>query len=454
MTIRGRQAEDPRSSVTTRELVFNAKLRTVQRSVRALVDELAANERLPLEKIEALQRSRRASIAAFAQANTAFYAERFRDAGLSVGDLADPEAWASLPITTKTHLRENNQQIRSSEAIGRNTREVRTSGSTGQPNITLVDARFASIALSWRMQKWWGIDPWEDAARIDRGVRGLKESLAGGARWWPTRRLYLQLWQLDEASVRQFARTCLSVRPVMLEGQVAALFEVAEMAAAGTITFPPFRAVGVTASQLMPSVRLRLEEVYGAPVYDQYRCAEVPFLAGECRAQSGMHIFSDYRYLEVVDDSGRPVPDGEEGDVVVTDLSNRVFPIIRYKLGDRARIRTAPCTCGITMPLMESPLGRANEVLRLPDRKTLVSGLNNAFWDRPDAARQYQVHQRADYSIVLRVIPGEATDYREVTDQVAEMIRTRCKNQVPVSIEYVNRIDAVNGKFSYVICDV
>lgn len=167
-----------------------------------------------------------------------------------------------------------------------------------------------------------------------------------------------------------------------------------------------------------------------------------------------MHIFSDYRYLEIVDDSGRPVPDGEEGDVVVTDLSNRVFPIIRYKLGDRARMRTAPCTCGITLPLMESPLGRENEVLRLPDRKTLVSGLNNAFWDRPDAARQYQVHQRADYSIVLRVIPGEAADHREVTDAVMEMIRARCKNQVPVSIEYVDRIEAVNGKFSYVICDV
>jgi phenylacetate-CoA ligase len=308
--------------------------------------------------------------------------------------------------------------------------------------------------LSWRMQQWWGIDPWEDVARIDRGVRDFKETLIGAARWWPTRRLYLQLWQVDEASVRKFASTCSSVRPVMLEGQVAPLFEVAELVAAAGISFPPLRAVGVTASQLMPSVRARLEEVFGAPVYDQYRCAEVPFLAGECGQQNGLHIFSDYRFIEIVDEAGRPVPDGEEGEVVVTDLSNRVFPVIRYKLGDRARLRTEACPCGITLPLMGSPAGRANEVLRLPDHKTLVSGLNNAFWDRPDAARQYQIHQRADYSIVLRVIPGEALDYRVVTDQVAEMIRTRCKNQVPVSIEYVERIEAVNGKFSYVISDV
>ncbi len=52
----------------------------------------------------------------------------------------------------------------------------------------------------------------------------------------------------------------------------------------------------------------------------------MPWIAGECAEQSGMHVFWDVRRVEILDDDDRPVPDGQEGNVVVTDLTNRVFP--------------------------------------------------------------------------------------------------------------------------------
>ena len=71
---------------------------------------------------------------------------------------------------------------------------------------------------------------------------------------------------------------------------------------------------------------------------DEYRGSETLWMAGECRLQTGLHVFADARKIEVVDDEGRSLPAGEVGDIVVTDLANRVFPIVRYRLGDRGSL--------------------------------------------------------------------------------------------------------------------
>ena len=288
-------------------------------------------------------------------------------------------------------------------------REALTGGSTGVPLRTAHDSRVPTLALAWRMYSWWGVQPWDDLARVGRWGFGRFETVRNRLQWWPSRQIYLDARLLDRDSMRKFHRAIVRTRPALIEGYVGAVLEFADFLDSEGLTIPTPAAIATSAAPLPPSARRRLESVLGAPVYDEYRGSEALWMAGECRMQTGLHIFADARRIEVVDPHGRSLPAGEVGDIVVTDLTNRVFPIIRYRLGDRGALMDGTCECGVTLPRMAQPEGRAIDILRLPSGAGL-SHTTAMFAKHPGSVRLFQVHQTADYSIAVRVVLGDDPD--------------------------------------------
>jgi phenylacetate-coenzyme A ligase PaaK-like adenylate-forming protein len=136
---------------------------------------------------------------------------------------------------------------------------------------------------------------------------------------------------------------------------------------AGRLQISPVRIV-CTAEVLTPELRRRLEEVWGPIIFNQYGASEGGAFAMECEAHAGLHLFEDLVILEVVDRQNRPVPPGSYGDkVLLTVLFNYTLPLIRYELSDSVRLATTRCPCGRAFALLDSILGRPEEVLRLPD---------------------------------------------------------------------------------------
>ncbi len=441
--------------MSLRRAAMRVKTATVQRPVGRLLHELLRNERLPVDELRALQLRRAAEMARFAMDHTSFYRARFTAAGFSAADLASGEfSFSDLPTIEKPDLRDRGDSIRSDEASKSNVRVSYTGGSTGVPMSTLIDRRVPMIALSWRMRRWWGVAEEDDTMHLTRWKSGALALTWQRIRWWPTRQVFVDPTIVDEKSLRDFVATWRRHPPVLLEGYVGTMTEIAEHVADLPERLPPPVAVGTTAAPLAPSVRNRISSVFGAPVYDQYRTVEVPWLAGECRAHAGLHVFADMRLIEVVDDAGRPVPDGEEGEVVITDLANRVFPIVRYRVGDRATMLRDACPCGVTLPLMSSVGGRVLDMIVLPDGAVIASGVTVLFSHRPDAVHQFQVHQHADYSITLRVRRGPAIDADEVVAGVAHHLRSLTRQLVPVRVEFVDVIPSHRGKMRYVLSDV
>ena len=101
-------------------------------------------------------------MAAFAFDNSPFYRDLYTGAGLSRADLRDPEAFSTLPIIDRALVKEYASMIRSPEATDASARVALTGGSTGEPLMTYHDARVPLLALSWRMYRWWGIEPSDD----------------------------------------------------------------------------------------------------------------------------------------------------------------------------------------------------------------------------------------------------------------------------------------------------
>jgi phenylacetate-CoA ligase len=142
------------------------------------------------------------------------------------------------------------------------------------------------------------------------------------------------------------------------------------------------------------------------------------------------------------------------GNLVLTDLTNRVFPLIRYRLGDRGALMDEQCACGVTLPLMRQPDGRTTDVLRLPSGRSLNHRLMAMFSKQPDSVKLFQIHQRADYSIVVRVVPGEGPDSASQIEAAVDALRQRIDNEVPITTELVDDLPFTGGKIKYVISDL
>lgn len=107
-----------------------------------------------------------------------------------------------------------------------------------------------------------------------------------------------------------------------------------------------------------------LEAAWGAKVYSTYGVTELANSLCECEAGQGGHLHEDQLHLEILDDAGQPVPDGEVGEIVATTFGVEAMPVIRYRTGDCAALFRAPCVCGRTAPRLGPIVGRKDQKLK------------------------------------------------------------------------------------------
>ncbi len=211
-----------------------------------------------------------------------------------------------------------------------------------------------------------------------------------------------------------------------------------------------------TCSVLWPHVRRRAEQRVTRRVLETYGAVETGPIAWECERRDGMHVRSDQLIVELLDDDGRPAAQGR---VVCTVLWRRVFPLIRYALGDTAEWEAAPCPCGRPGPRLKRITGREEKLLGLPGGQS-VSGLmlRTPILDKP-GVEQYQLVQDAPARFRFRVLAGPAFTpeiERQVLDEFhqcfagrlqARLVRVKALRTPPgfkpnpmVTLEYQQRL--------------
>ena len=112
---------------------------------------------------------------------------------------------------------------------------------------------------------------------------------------------------------------------------------------------------------------------FGMPYFSWWGSMDMSIIGSDCDARSGMHLFADRYILEVVDPvTGEPLPDGEEGEFIITPLLHQTMPLIRYRPGDVGRMFPyEPCSCGRTLPRMSSVRGRVSHLINIGGKKIL-----------------------------------------------------------------------------------
>jgi phenylacetate-CoA ligase len=215
-------------------------------------------------------------------------------------------------------------------------------------------------------------------------------------------------------------------QPTLLAAYPYLLWLLAEAAREGRLHVRPQR-ITSSADVLTAGDRAAIRSAFGVEPYDYYCSTEVPYLAWECDAHDGLHVNADYVLLEPVDTDSRPVPPGTLGDkALVTNLSNRVLPLIRYEMSDQVEYATGPCPCGCLLPRIRTVAGRVEHVLSLPGaagpRVRIIEEYVDDFVGRVEGVARYQVIQEAADRLTANVIARDSRPWEETRRAVQDSL--------------------------------
>ncbi len=206
--------------------------------------------------------------------------------------------------------------------------------------------------------------------------------------------------------------------------------------------------------------RKQVQAAFNVPILDSYAMGECPFLSNGCPTHGGAHLNSDWAILEVVDDNYRPVGPGVPGTkVLLTNLANRVQPIIRYEIGDLVEMADQPCDCGNALPRIAHIGGRAAEALWIWDgtsHQRIALGVFKCACEYLHEIREWQVVQtdRAGIEVRIEPLPGAAIDRRQAAKILEERLTffglPACTT---IEVRIVDRLkpDPATGKLRHLI---
>lgn len=441
------------SLTTMKELLYQLKWRWYHSHAFALLDELVKNELMTLDELMERQDQARRRIVRYAMSQTVFYPKFYGRVGFDSGDIGKDGWFEKLPVVTKKDLRAHFDEFVNPE-LRKFLKVSTTGGSTGTPTKTGYDGRISEEIYSWRLQRWFGVNPWDDHAYIWRDTRHTAVArLKNAALWWPTRHLKLDATFITEEAICDFLRKYNRLKPALLYGYVGAVTQVAQYVYDHNMTVHSPKFVWVTSAPLSPVQRNLLERAFGAPVCDQYGSCELRWIAAQCPECRGLHVNTEHVHIEFVDDSNRPVPRGEYGKTLLTNLEDEVFPLIRYENGDRGRWLKDPCSCGRTLPCIDSVKGRESESFVLPSGKTINGEYLTTIFDAtPDLVLGFKVIQHKDASITIEYIPnGAVLDAEEKVLAVLKSFAARLGSEVPIEFKRVDSIAHDRGKLRFVV---
>jgi phenylacetate-CoA ligase len=427
-------------------------LKRLERTQWCSFDELTAFQQTELNKL-----------LDHAYAHVPHVRKRFDRAGLLRSDVRRVEDLARLPLLTRDEATRE-FPARKSTVEPLPVIDKMTSGTTGNPLCFAYDLEseywrqatklrgyaWAGYRLGDRSLHFWGAP----GGVVQRPLpQRLKIALDQSFR----REYYVDCTERSEAFLESVVRRIRATKP-----KVMVCYSQAGAALARHVIEHKSRtwsdiSVICAAERLFPSDRAAMVEAFGPGVFETYGSRETMLIAGECEAHEGMHVPMENIVVEVVvrdGDRERPAEPGELGEVAVTDLHNLGAPFIRYLNGDLAIMRKQErCSCGRYLTRLEAVEGRTNDTLRDGAGRP-VSGMffNVLFASMAHKVRQFQVVQRKDRAIDLRIVPAPLFD-----NELLDVVKNNCARFLPgveLRTEIVPALAAErNGKLRVVVVE-
>lgn len=211
------------------------------------------------------------------------------------------------------------------------------------------------------------------------------------------------------------------------------------------------------------ATRQRIEEMYGVKAYNSYGLSEMngPGVAFECEHKSGMHFWEDDFFVEVINPQTLEVlPDGEEGELVFTTLNREGMPLIRYRSKDLATIYPDPCSCGRTHRRLSRIKGRSDDMFILKGVNIFPLQIDTTLMNIPEVGTNYLVileRENFEDRMIVRVevrpefFKGDLWQLERLRKEITEALRSELLVTPKVELVEPDSLPKSEGKAVRVI---
>jgi phenylacetate-CoA ligase len=401
------------------------------------VDSVAAFAALDQDgdSVDALARRRLSRLLFNAARNNPFYSRRLQDVGI---EWADPILWndpyralAALPPVSKLEMRQAGTRALTGEQVRPQWMSSSSSGSTGEPFRVYYEPRAwarLKYAVKLRARRACGVGPTDRLAILDTMPPHKSTLLERNLGW-------SRISVLQPAA--DLADALAAFAPDVVYGLPSALLE------AGRALQERGQKLQLrmlfTSGELLNGSRAALSSAFEAPVYDIYGTSETKEIAWQC-THGGMHLNCDVVRLEVLDDSGRSVPTGQEGNLVATVLVNHAMPLVRYLTGDRGALLSGRCSCGRSSPLLGVVSGRLADMLVLAGGQRISPYALTCALERVSGVLRYQVSQLDPARVRVRAIAEGAANRETIAHEMRTALRFDVAPFLDADVEFVDRL--------------
>ena len=177
-------------------------------------------------------------------------------------------------------------------------------------------------------------------------------------------------------------------------------------------------------------MRKNIAEKLGIELYDIYGLTEIygPGIGINCKHNTGMHYWDDYIYIEVIDPkTGEPVPDGEQGEIVITTLVKEGAPLIRYRTHDLSRIIPGECPCGSCFPRIGTIMGRTDDMMKIKGVNVFPSQIEEILGKFTEISSEYQIrisHLEGKDTMRIYVESTGDVDFANLAKRITEKVKS------------------------------
>jgi phenylacetate-CoA ligase len=398
------------------------------------------------ETIREAQAERLRKTVAEAYENVPLYRERLDEAGVAPEDVEHVDDVTELPMTTKEDFRDEYPDGLFAVDWDDVTRIHASSGTTGTPKIVSytdedldvwreVMARSleaASVTATDVVQNAYGYGLFTGGLGVHAGVEEIGACVIpmGGGN---TVRQISMLQDLESDVLTCTPSYCLYIAERMAERGVDP--ETLDLST-----------VIIGAEPFTDAMREEIEDALDVTAIDVYGLSEIigPGVSIECAAaQEGLHIWEDHFLPEVVDpETGEPLPEGAEGELVLTTLSKQALPVLRYRTGDMTSLTEEECACGRTTVRMDNVTGRTDDLLIVRGVNVYPSQIEAVMVDMEGVAPHYRIDLRREDELDRLELTAERHESHEgAAADLAERIETRLYETLSVSPDRIEVVD-------------
>ncbi|MBM3565006.1 MAG: phenylacetate--CoA ligase [Alphaproteobacteria bacterium] len=399
-------------------------------------------EAAPREKIAALQLERLKKTVRHAYANVAHYRKTFDAAGVKPDDIRALTDVARLPFTVKNDLRDHYPFGMFAVPREQLVRVHASSGTTGKPTVVGYTARDISTwaDLMARSMACAGARP----GAIVHNAYGYGLFTGGLGAHYGGERLGCTVVPMSGGNTERQIVLIEDFGAEVLCATPSYALNIAEVAEKSGVDLAKGRLrIGLFGAEpWSEAMRAELDRRLGIKAVDIYGLSEIlgPGVACECvEARAGLHGWEDHFLFEVIDaETGRPLPVGEAGELVITTLTKEALPMIRYRTRDITRLTTDPCACGRTHVRILRITGRNDDMLIIRGVNVYPSQIEAVLVGFPGIEPHYQlVVEKAGALDALRIeveaAPDQAGD--EARNLVAQKVQHHIKSLIGVTCD-------------------